>query len=315
LPSKIWHIFHFMDFDDIVSSLPTDALTEISDLPYPHLASGKVREIFDLGENLLIVATDRLSAFDVVLPDPIPGKGAILTQMSLYWFQETSELIANHLLPDQERILKDDLNLPDDIAVRSMAVRRLRPLPVECVVRGYLAGSGWNSYQESGQICGHEFPSGFEESERLPHPIFTPTTKAAEGHDQPITESECAKILGRELFDEVRRISLELYAFGYERSRAAGMILADTKFEFGLDEQNQLYLIDEVLTPDSSRFWPSDEYEPGRSQPSFDKQFVRDFLLKEKWDRNPPAPRLPAEVITETRKRYLQALTNLLRGH
>lgn len=304
-----------MDFDDIVSSLPTNTLREISDLPYPRIASGKVREIFDLGENLLIVATDRLSAFDVVLPDGIPGKGAILTQMSLYWFRETEGIIRNHLLPNQEQILRDDLSLSRDLVLRSMAVRRLRPLPVECVVRGYLAGSGWKSYLETGEICGHEIPPGFEESERLPQAIFTPTTKAAEGHDQPISEDECAEILGRELFDEVRRVSLELYAFGYERSRAAGMILADTKFEFGLDEKDQLYLIDEILTPDSSRFWPSDEYVPGRSQPSFDKQFVRDFLLQEKWDQNPPAPRLPAEVIAGTRERYLQALTNLSRGH
>lgn len=303
-----------MQFDQFVSALPREAIRTIGELPFPRLGSGKVREIFDLGENLLIVATDRLSAFDVILPTGVPGKGAILTQMSLYWFNETREIIGNHLLVDQEKVLAEDLQLSTDLQLRSMAVRRLRPLPVECVVRGYLAGSGWNSYRSSGEICGHQLPGGFKESERLPEPLFTPTTKATEGHDEPINEEQCARILGRELFDEVRRISLELYALGHERSRAAGMILADTKFEFGLDDQNRLYLIDEVLTPDSSRYWPAEAYRPGGPQPSFDKQYVRDFLLDCAWDKSPPGPILPPEVVEGTRERYLQAFKNLAGG-
>lgn len=303
-----------MNFDQIVSSLPHEAVRTIDGLPFPHLASGKVREIYDLGENLLIVATDRISAFDVIMPTGVPGKGIILTQMSLFWFNETRDLVPNHLLPDQEQLLAKELGLSTDMQLRSMAVRRLRPLPVECVVRGYLAGSGWNSYQENGEICGHRLPPGFQEADRLPEPLFTPTTKAAEGHDEAISEEECAQILGRDLFDEVRRVSLELYALGHERSRAAGMILADTKFEFGLDEGNQLYLIDEVLTPDSSRFWPAKDYRPGRSQPSFDKQYVRDFLLGCDWDKTPPGPTLPPEVVEGTRQRYLDAFRNLVIG-
>ncbi|MEX2380997.1 MAG: phosphoribosylaminoimidazolesuccinocarboxamide synthase [Opitutales bacterium] len=303
-----------MHFDQIVSALPREAVRTIDGLPFPHLGSGKVREIFDLGENLLIVATDRLSAFDVILPTGVPGKGTLLTQMSLFWFNETREIVPNHLLPDQEKVLAKDLQLSTDLQLRSMAVRRLRPLPVECVVRGYLAGSGWSSYLQRGEICGHQLPPGFREADRLPEPLFTPTTKAAEGHDEPISEEECARVLGWELFHEVRRVSLELYALGYERSRAAGMLLADTKFEFGLDEENRLYLIDEVLTPDSSRYWPADDYQPGRSQKSFDKQYVRDFLLGCDWDRTPPAPALPAEVVKGTQQRYLQAFKNLAAG-
>lgn len=303
-----------MNFDQIVSSLPPEAVRAVDGLPFPHLASGKVREIYDLGENLLIVATDRISAFDVIMPTGVPGKGIILTQMSLFWFNETRDLIPNHLLPDQEQLLAKELGLSTDMQLRSMAVRRLRPLPVECVVRGYLAGSGWKSYQENGEICGHRLPPGFQEADRLPEPLFTPTTKATEGHDEAISEEECARILGRDLFDEVRRVSLELYALGHERSRAAGMILADTKFEFGLDEGNQLYLIDEVFTPDSSRYWPANEYRPGQSQPSFDKQYVRDFLLGCDWDQTPPGPTLPPEVVEGTRQRYLEAFRNLVIG-
>lgn len=301
-----------MHFDQIVSALPAAAVQKIHGLPHRHLASGKVREIFDLGENLLIVATDRLSAFDVILPTGVPGKGIILTQMSRFWFNETARVIPNHLLPDQEKVLAQDLRLTEDLQLRSMAVRKLRPLPVECVVRGYLAGSGWASYTKTGEICGHRPPSGLTESAQLPTPIFTPTTKATEGHDEPISENQCAEVLGRELFDQVRRVSLELYALGHERTRRAGMILADTKFEFGLDENNELYLIDEVLTPDSSRYWPADQYQAGRSQPSFDKQYVRDFLLGCDWDRTPPAPALSPEVIEGTRQRYLEAFRKLV---
>lgn len=302
-----------MHFDQIVSALPEEAVQAVHGLQFPHLASGKVREIYDLGENLLIVATDRLSAFDVILPTGVPGKGIILTQMSRFWFEETREVVRNHLLPDQEKVLGEDLGLSEDLQLRSMAVRKLRPLPVECVVRGYLAGSGWTSYQRSGDICGHSLPPGLRESERLPEPIFTPTTKATEGHDEPITEQQCAAILGDGLFEEVRRVSLALYALGHERSWKAGMILADTKFEFGLDPSNRLYLIDEALTPDSSRYWPEAGYRPGRAQPSFDKQYVRDFLLGCDWDRTPPAPALSPEVIEGTRQRYLEAFRKLVK--
>jgi phosphoribosylaminoimidazole-succinocarboxamide synthase len=303
-----------MNFAQIVSALPREAVHAVEGLPFPHLASGKVREIFDLGENLLIVATDRLSAFDVILPTGVPGKGILLTQMSLFWFKETEQLVPNHLLPDQGRVLAEELKLSRDLQLRSMAVRKLRPLPVECVVRGYLAGSGWSSYARSGEICGHRLPPGLQEAERLPQPIFTPSTKAAEGHDEPISEGECSRILGGELFNQVRRVSLELYALGHTRSREAGLILADTKFEFGLDDAGRLYLIDEVLTPDSSRYWPAEAYQPGRSQPSFDKQYVRDFLLGCDWDQKPPAPALPAGVLEGTRQRYLEAFRKFATG-
>lgn len=303
-----------MNFDQIISSLPSKAVHEMPALPFPHVGSGKVREIFDLGENLLIVASDRLSAFDVVLPTGVPGKGIILTQMSLFWFKETEEIVPNHLLPDQEEVLAKDLGLSRDMQLRSMAVRKLRPLPVECVVRGYLAGSGWNSYVESGEVSGHRLPAGLRESERLPLPIFTPSTKATQGHDEPITEEECARILGQERFEEVRRVSLELYALAHNRSRGAGLIVADTKFEFGLDEEGTLYLIDEVLTPDSSRYWPADEYQPGGPQRSYDKQYVRDFLLGCDWDRQPPAPVLPPDVLEGTQERYLEAFRKLVTG-
>lgn len=303
-----------MTYDQIVSTLPEAAVQNVHGLPHPHIGSGKVREIFDLGENLLIVATDRLSAFDVILPTGIPGKGIILTQMSRFWFRETEAIIPNHLLPNQEKILAQDLRLTEDLQLRSMAVRKLRPLPVECVVRGYLAGSGWSSYQKTGEICGHRLPAGLLESSRLPAPIFTPTTKAAAGHDEPISENECEALLGSDLFAEVRRVSLALYNHGHQKSLQAGMILADTKFEFGLDQAQRLYLIDEVLTPDSSRYWPKEHYQAGRSQPSFDKQYVRDFLLACRWDQTPPAPALSPEVLEGTRERYLQALKKLVQN-
>ncbi len=301
-----------MNFQQIVSALPKEAVQTVGGLSFPKVGSGKVREIFDLGESLLMVATDRLSAFDVILPTGIPGKGIILTQMSRFWFKETEAIVPNHLLPDQERVLEKDLQLTTDLRLRSMAVRKLRPLPVECVVRGYLAGSGWSSYQKTGEIRGHRLPSGLKESGQLPEPIFTPSTKATEGHDEPISEAECASILGGQLFERVREASLRLYALGREKSQKAGMILADTKFEFGLDEEGKLFLIDEVLTPDSSRFWPADEYRPGKSQPSFDKQYVRDFLLGCAWDQKPPAPSLPQEVMEGTRQRYLEAFRKLV---
>lgn len=302
-----------MNFAEIVAALPKTAVTSIEKLPYPLLASGKVREIFDLGDALLLVATDRLSAFDVILPDGIPGKGAILTQMSLWWFAQTEHLIANHLLPDQAGEFARRGLTDRDLQLRSMIVRKLTPLPIECVARGYLIGSGWSAYQKTGEVCGLRLPAGLRQADRLPAPIFTPTTKAPKGrHDEPINDAQGAAALGEKLYAQVKAHSLALYQFGHDRARSAGMILADTKFEFGPDAAGQLYLIDEVLTPDSSRYWPADEYRPGLSPPSYDKQFVRDYLLALQWDQKPPGPRLPAEVISRTRDKYLAALRNLI---
>ncbi|MBI2518148.1 MAG: phosphoribosylaminoimidazolesuccinocarboxamide synthase [Opitutae bacterium] len=304
-----------MNFAEIAAALPKTAVTTIEGLPFPKIASGKVREIFDLGDALLLVATDRLSAFDVILPDGIPGKGAILTQMSLWWFRQTEHLIQNHLLPDQEREFARRGIGSRDLRLRSMIVRKLKPLAIECVARGYLIGSGWNSYQKTGEVCGIRLPAGLRQADRLPAPIFTPTTKAPKGqHDAPIDDAQGAAIVGTELYTQVKATSLALYAFGHDRARQAGMILADTKFEFGTDAAGKLFLIDEVLTPDSSRYWPAAEYRPDCSPPSYDKQFVRDHLLSLKWDQKPPGPRLPAEVIAHTQEKYLAALRNLLTG-
>ena len=298
---------------EIAAALPAHARTSIDGLPFPLLASGKVREIFDLGDALLLVATDRLSAFDVILPDGIPGKGILLTQLSNWWFAQTAHLIPNHLLPDQagefaRRGIRDR-----DLQLRSMIVRKLRPLTIECVARGYLIGSGWSSYQKTGAVCGIRLPAGLRQADRLPEPIFTPTTKAPKGqHDEPIDDAQGAAAIGAELYAQVKRLSLALYQFGHDKARAAGMILADTKFEFGTDATGKLYLIDEVLTPDSSRYWPADAYRPDCSPPSYDKQFVRGHLLALRWNQQPPAPRLPADVIARTRDKYLAALRNLL---
>jgi phosphoribosylaminoimidazole-succinocarboxamide synthase len=302
-----------MTFTEIADSLPRNAVTSIEGLPYPHLASGKVREIFDLGDALLLIATDRLSAFDVILPDGIPGKGSILTQMSNWWFAQTSGLIQNHLLPDQLGLLAHRYKLSRDLQLRSMVVRKLKPLTIECVVRGYLVGSGWSSYRKTGEVCGIKLPSGLRQADRLPEPIFTPTTKAPKGqHDEPINDAQGAAAIGAALYEKVKATSLALYRFGHDRAKQAGMILADTKFEFGTDAAGNLYLIDEVLTPDSSRYWPAESYAPDQSPPSYDKQFVRDHLLAVKWNQEPPAPRLPAEVIARTQEKYLAALKNLI---
>lgn len=302
-----------MHFSAIAAALPPKAVTRFDGVPFPLLASGKVREIFDLGDALLLVASDRLSAFDVILPDGIPGKGIVLTQMSNWWFAQTEKLIRNHLLPDQagefaRRGLHDR-----DLQLRSMIVSKLTPLTIECVTRGYLIGSGWSSYQKTGEVCGIRLPAGLRQAERLPTPIFTPTTKAPKGeHDAPINDAQAAARIGAELYEKVKATSLALYQFGHDRARAAGMILADTKFEFGTDAAGNLVLIDEVLTPDSSRYWPAESYAPGGSPPSYDKQFVRDHLLALNWNQQPPAPQLPAEVITRTQEKYLAALKNLL---
>jgi phosphoribosylaminoimidazole-succinocarboxamide synthase len=287
-----------MTFANIESGLPDQAVTSV-EAPFPRIASGKVREIFDLGDALLLVASDRLSAFDVILPDGIPGKGILLTQMSLWWFERTSGIISNHLLPDQEAEFNRRGVRGADLRLRSMIVRKLSPLPIECVVRGYLAGSGWSSYAKTGSVCGIALPAGLRQADRLPRPIFTPTTKAPKGsHDEAIDDARGSAAVGAALYERAKAASMALYQFGHDRARDAGMILADTKFEFGTDSGGA----------------PRESYEPGRSPPSYDKQFVRDHLLGISWDQRPPAPRLPASVIAGTRERYLAALRNLMSG-
>ena len=264
-----------------------------------HVGSGKVRELYALDdERLLLTASDRISVFDVVLPTEIPDKGRVLTGLSGFWFARTEEIVPNHLLT-----IRED--------GRSMECRRLVMLPIECVVRGYLSGSGWKSYQESGEVCGIALPEALRESDRLPEPIFTPTTKAAEGHDEPLTAEQAANLVGDERFAEAEQISIELYRTAAEYAAGKGIIIADTKFELGLDEQGNLVLGDEAFTPDSSRFWPADEYQPGRPQPSYDKQFVRDYTESLGWDKTPPAPELPDEVVAGTRARYLEAFEQI----
>lgn len=297
----------------IAAALPSAARTDFSQIPFPLVASGKVREIFDLEDAFLLVASDRLSAYDVVLPDGIPGKGIILNQMSLWWFEQTAAFVPNHLLPDQAAEFDRRGIVDPDLRLRSMIVRKLRPLPIECVVRGYLVGSGWESYQQSSQVCGHILPPGLAQAQELPAPLFTPTTKAAVGgHDEPITDAQGADSIGATLYDQAKELSLRLYDHGRRTAAQAGILLADTKFEFGTDEDGQLILIDEVLTPDSSRYWPAEDYRTGISPPSYDKQYVRDYLLDIAWDRQPPAPSLPPEIIARTRDLYLRALTGLL---
>ncbi len=307
------HNVHGMTFSEITAALPQHAITSIDNLPFPRIASGKVREIFDLDDVLLLVASDRLSAFDVVLPDGIPGKGAILTQISNWWFAQTTGIMQNHLLPDQTGEFARRGIADRDLQLRSMVVRKLKTVPIECVVRGYLVGSGWSSYQKTGEVCGIKLPAGLRQADRLSQPIFTPTTKAPKGqHDEPINDAQGAAIAGPALYEKLKAVSLALYQFGHDRAKQAGMILADTKFEFGTDAAGNLWLIDELLTPDSSRYWPADSYAPNQSPPSYDKQFVRDHLLAIKWDQKPPGPRLPADVIARTQEKYLAALRNLL---
>src|SRR6266511_737714 len=264
-----------------------------------HVGSGKVREIYALDdERLLLVASDRISTFDVVLPTEIPDKGRVLTGLSGFWFARTKQVVPNHLLA-----LRDD--------GRSTECRRLEMLPIECVVRGYITGSGWKDYRQTGEVCGHRLPDGLVESQQLPELIFTPATKAQTGHDENITREQAAELVGRELLAKVERVSLELYRFASEHARARGIILADTKLELGADEQGRLVLADEAFTPDSSRFWPADDYEPGSAQPSFDKQFVRDYCEALGWDKTAPGPELPEEAVAGTRARYLEAFERL----
>jgi phosphoribosylaminoimidazole-succinocarboxamide synthase len=274
----------------------TAALAEL-----PLLASGKVREMYDLGDRLLMVASDRISTYDVVHPNPIPDKGKVLTGISAFWFAKTGHIVPNHFLSATDGV-------PEEARGRTIVARKLKMLPVECVVRGYITGSGWKDYQRTGGVSGIELPPGLQESERLPTPIFTPSTKAEEGHDETVSFDQAAEIVGdRDLMGRLRDVSIQLYSFAAEHARERGVIVADTKFEFGLDDDGQLVVGDEVLTPDSSRFWPLEGYEPGRSQPSFDKQYVRDWASNTGWDKTPPAPEVPEEVVAGTRERYVQA--------
>jgi phosphoribosylaminoimidazole-succinocarboxamide synthase len=267
--------------------------------PATHIASGKVREVHALDDaTLVLTASDRISTFDVVLPTPIPDKGRVLTGLSAFWFARTRDLVPNHLLALR----------PDG---RSTECRKLEMLPLECVVRGYLTGSGWKDYQATGSVCGHVLEEGLRDSDQLPQPIFTPATKAQEGHDENIDRERAAELVGQERFDEVERVSLGLYRFASEYAAERGILIADTKFEFGLDPERRLVLGDEPFTPDSSRFWPADQYEPGRAQPSFDKQFVRDYCERLGWDKTAPGPELPEDVVAGTRARYVEAFERL----
>lgn len=286
--------------------------TEFSDLKLVN--RGKVRDIYDAGDNLLIVTTDRISAFDVIMPDPIPGKGEILTRMSAFWFNEMKDIIGNHLVSViPEEYPQSCLPYRDLLRGRSMLVKKARPLPVECIVRGYLSGSGWKDYQKDQSICGIRLPSGLKESDKLPENIFTPSTKAEMGeHDAPMTRKEMEELIGEKLAGEIIGISLAIYERASKIADKAGIIIADTKMEFGMID-NKLILIDEVLTPDSSRFWPKDDYMPGRAQKSFDKQFLRDYLLSINWNQKPPAPQLPQEIVEKTGEKYREALQRLVK--
>src|ERR1017187_5205073 len=300
-----------------------NTITQIDIAGVKKLKSGKVREVFDLDDALLFVATDRISAFDVILPNPIPEKGRVLTALSEFWFGRTRHIVENHFITSNYAKLDARVGSVESLRGRSMLVRTCQPLPVECVVRGYLAGSGLKEYKQTRSVGGHRLPEGLVESSPLPHPIFTPATKAETGHDENIDFERCAKIIGQSLAEKVRDISLALYSFARDYAAQRGIIIADTKFEFGLSSavppslsrglspEPRLVLIDEALTPDSSRFWPADAYAPGKPQPSFDKQFVRDYLETLDWDKTPPGPVLPADVIRKTTEKYLEALQRL----
>jgi len=289
----------------------------VIDTNFPELnlvKKGKVRDVYDLGDSLLMVATDRISAFDVIMPDPIPGKGKVLNQFSLFWFEIMESIIDNHVISGDVNTYPESCKPYLDILKgRSMLVKKTKPLPIECVVRGYISGSGWKSYKKDQTVCGISLPKGLQESDKLSEPIFTPSTKEEAGmHDINIDFEEASKRIGKELAEKVRNISLAIYQKGVELAAQKAIIIADTKFEFGLIGK-KLILIDEVLTPDSSRFWPYKEYKPGRSQKSYDKQYLRDYLLSIKWNKQPPAPNLPENVVINTRNKYIEAL-NLLTG-
>ena len=277
---------------------------------------GKVRDIYQVGDDLLIIATDRISAFDYVLGSGIPDKGKVLTQLSAFWFERMGDLVPHHVIATDVAKMPAALHRHEDVLKgRTMLCRRTRPVPIECVARGYLSGSGWKEYQQTGRVCGITLPPGLRESDRLPEPIFTPATKAETGHDVNISEDEAASIVGRDLITRLKQLTLEIYRRGCELAESKGIIIADTKFEFGLvgvgDPSRDVVLIDEVLTPDSSRFWPRDQYVAGQGQPSFDKQFVRDYLEEIRWNKQPPVPALPDEVIQKTREKYVEAFRRL----
>ncbi len=280
-------------------------------LSHLHEASGKVRELYGFGDRLLLVASDRISAFDVVLPTPIPDKGRVLTGLSRFWFERTRGLVRNHMLSVSVADFPEEAQGIPDLAGRAMLAKRLVMLPIECVVRGYLVGSGWKDYRATGSVCGHALPSGLREADKLPEPLFTPSTKATEGHDANIDRAAGIELVGEERFDEIERLSIELYRTAADYALERGIIIADTKFEFGVDDQDRIVIGDEVLTPDSSRFWPVDEYAPGGSPPSYDKQYVRDWLETLAWDKTPPGPEIPADVVAGTRRRYVEAYERL----
>ena len=289
--------------------MKSTALLTTSVAHYPK-RSGKVRDIYELPDQLLIVATDRISAFDVVMPNGIPDKGRVLTQISAFWFDLLADVTPNHLISTALKDLPGDCQ-DEEIEGRFMLCRKCKVVPIECVVRGYLAGSGWKEYKESGTVCGIALPDELKQCSELPEPIFTPSTKAERGHDENISFDTAAELVGLEMMTQLRDRSLELYKTGRAYAAERGIILADTKFEWGTDERGELRMIDEVLTPDSSRFWPADQYKPGRDQPSFDKQFVRDYLDKVKFNRTPPGPVLPADIVQKTRAKYIEAYTRL----
>src|ERR1700759_2551079 len=298
------HFAHFPRPLRREGALASQHVSALADLPL--LASGKVREIYDLGDTLLLVASDRISTYDVVHPTPIPDKGAVLTGVSAFWFERTTDIVENHVVSVTDGV-------PAEARGRGMVVRKLKMLPVECVVRGYITGSGWKDYQATGKVSGHTLPEGLRESDRLPEPLFTPSTKAEVGHDEAIDFEGAVALIGdRALAERVRDVSVALYEFAAEHARANGIILADTKFELGLDADGVLTIGDEICTPDSSRFWPADQYEPGRGQPSFDKQFVRDWASSTGWDRNPPAPPIPDDVVARTREKYVEAYERIV---
>ena len=303
--------FARVDSSPIFCAMANETLLQLDIPGVKKLKSGKVREIFDLGDRLLFVATDRISAFDVIMPNGIPRKGEVLTQISYFWFSQTESFQPNHLVSRPGDPLPANLQpFTSQLGRRSMIVKKAAPLAIECVVRGYLAGSGWKEYRQSQTMCGIELPAGLKESSELPEPIFTPATKAETGHDENISYDQAAKIVGGDIAERARAASLKIYKHARDYARGRGIIIADTKFEFGVFD-GKLLLIDEVLTPDSSRFWPADQYQPGKSQPSFDKQFVRDYLETLDWNKTPPGPALPADVVGKTQAKYLEAYERL----
>ena len=289
-------------------------MSETSTLHDLHEASGKVREMYGFGDRLLMVASDRMSAFDVVLPTPIPDKGRVLTGLSQFWFGRTEQIVPNHLITTELAAYPPEAQSAPDLAGRSMLVNRLTMLPIECVVRGYLVGSGWKDYKATGTVCGHSLPPGMVEAQKLPKPLFTPSTKATDGHDQNIDRDAGVLLVGEERFNRLEQVAIELYETAAEYALERGIIIADTKFEFGEDETGRMVLGDEALTPDSSRFWPADEYATGGSPPSYDKQYVRDWLETLDWDKTPPGPAIPDEVVAGTRARYVEAYERLTGG-